>query len=393
MSTNPLLLNTASQLLRGRLGIPVDADVTTSSDSPLSQLSNRLGLSGNSDVEQLKPQLSAIDGVNDAANYLKKIGGYRQQDRMITDKRKNLDRAVKYSYQGAFVTKIVETTETTDTMTVVGDTTSPTSVRALINPNRLKQDYDDKIISIGYEHQFKPGDVFKWDNTGTYWLIYLQDLTELAYFRGDIRKCRYQISFKDEVGNTKNVYAAVRGPVETKLDSTQKENIIMDTPNSSLNILMPKNADTLKAFQRYNKFFLKTVEDGHALVWRVEATDSVSMPGILEINAIEYYVNTSEDDTTNSLVGGLIVEAIDPNTEESNEAIVGETFIKPKKEYTYTFSGALISDWTIEAKTNAISYEEIDEHTIKLKWNSSYSGQFNLKYGTFTKTIVVESLF
>ena len=376
MSTNPLLSNTAYQLLRGRLGILVDADV-----------------SENSDVEQLKPQSSTIDGVNNAANYLKKIGGYRQQDRMITDKRKNLDRAVKYSYQGAFVTKIVETTETTDTMTVVGDTTNTTSVRALINPNRLKQDYDDKIISIGYEHQFKPGDVFKWDNTGTYWLIYLQDLTELAYFRGDIRKCRYQISFKDETGATKTVYAAVRGPVETKVNSIQKEGITVDVPNSSLNILMPKTADTLKAFQRYNKFFLKTLESSEALVWRVEATDSVSMPGVLEINATEYYVNKDEDDVSNSVVSGLIVAPVDPNTTESNEAIVGETFIKPKKEYVYTFSGALISDWTIVAQTNVISSEEVDEHTIKIKWNSSYSGQFELKYGSYSKTIVVESLF
>jgi hypothetical protein len=46
-------------------------------------------------------------------------------------------------------------------------------VRALINPNKLKQDYDDKIISIGFEHDFKPGDIFEWCNTGTYWLIYL----------------------------------------------------------------------------------------------------------------------------------------------------------------------------------------------------------------------------
>ena len=38
---------------------------------------------------------------------------------------------------------------------------------ALINPNKLKQDYDDKIISIGYEYGFKPGDVFEWANTGT----------------------------------------------------------------------------------------------------------------------------------------------------------------------------------------------------------------------------------
>ena len=393
MATNPLLSNTAYQLLRGRLGIPVDADVTTSSDSPLSQLSNRLGLSENSDVESLTPQASTIDGVNDAADYLRKIGGYRQQDRMITDRRKSLDRAVKYSYQGAFVTKIVESAEGADVMVPVGDVISSTSVRALINPNRLKQDYDDKIISVGYEHQFKPGDIFKWDNTGTYWLIYLQDLTELAYFRGDIRKCRYQISFKDETGATKTIYAAVRGPVEKKVNSIQKEGISVDVPNSSLNILMPKTTDTLKAFQRYDKFFLKTLESSEALVWRVEATDSVSMPGVLEINAVEYYVNKDEDDVSNSVVSGLIVAPVDPNTTESNEAIVGETFIKPKKEYVYTFSGALISDWAIVAQTNVISSEEVDEHTIKIKWNSSYSGQFELKYGSYSKTIVVESLF
>jgi hypothetical protein len=44
-------------------------------------------------------------------------------------------------------------------------------VRALINPNKLKLDYDDKIISIGFEHGFKSGDVFEWCNTNTYWLI------------------------------------------------------------------------------------------------------------------------------------------------------------------------------------------------------------------------------
>lgn len=388
-STNPFLSNTAYQLLRGRLGIFTDADITLGSDGSLSQSA----LFGENDAEQASVQPSTIDGVNNAADYLRKIGGYRQQDRMITDKRKSLNRAVKYSYQGAFVTKIVESAEGADVMVPVGDAVSPTSVRALINPNKLKQDYDDKIISVGYEHGFRPGDVFKWNNTGTYWLVYLQDLTELAYFRGDIRKCRYEISFVDDLGNTKTIYAAVRGPVETKVSSIQKEGISIDVPNSSLNILMPKTNDTLKAFQRYNKFFLKTLEGNTPLVWRVEATDSVSMPGVLEINAVEYYVNKDEDDTQNSLVGGLIVKPLDPNTEESNEAIVGETFIKPKKEYTYTFSGAMISDWTIVAQTNVISFEEIDEHTIKLKWNSSYSGQFELKYGTYSKTIVVESLF
>jgi hypothetical protein len=73
--------------------------------------------------------------------------------------------------------------------------------RALVNPNKLTMDYDNKILSVGYEYDYKPGDIFKWLNTDTYWIVYLQDLTELAYFRGDIRKCRYTISWKGEDGN------------------------------------------------------------------------------------------------------------------------------------------------------------------------------------------------
>jgi hypothetical protein len=96
---------------------------------------------------------------------------------MIRDKRRSLDRAVWHSYQGA---QVVDTSAS-----------DQTPARALINPNKLKADYDDKIISIGYEYGFKPGTVFEWLGTKTYWLIYLQDLTELAYFRGDIRKCSY----------------------------------------------------------------------------------------------------------------------------------------------------------------------------------------------------------
>mgnify|MGYP003307803998 CR=1 FL=1 len=84
-------------------------------------------------------------------------GGDVQQDRMIKDKRETLDRVVLYSYQGA----------------KVRDINSDTIARALINPNKGKQDYDDKIISIGYEYGYQPGTVFEWVNTGTKWLIYL----------------------------------------------------------------------------------------------------------------------------------------------------------------------------------------------------------------------------
>nr|DAO08592.1 MAG TPA: hypothetical protein [Caudoviricetes sp.] len=69
--------------------------------------------------------------------------------------------------------------------------------RALINPDKVKQDYDDKIISIDHMAKYEPGDVFEWKRTGTYWIIYLEEITEDAYFRGEIRRCRYKIKFKD----------------------------------------------------------------------------------------------------------------------------------------------------------------------------------------------------
>ena len=47
---------------------------------------------------------------------------------------------------------------------------------------------------------------------------------------------------------------------------------------------------------------------------------------------------------------GLIVEPINPNEEEVEEAIVGETFIRPKKKYQYEFTGSLISDWVIDTQ-------------------------------------------
>ena len=314
-----------------------------------------------------------IQGVNNQFVRLNHQGGNLQQNRMIKDKRRSLDRALVYSYQGADVRKI--------------DSTSDDYIRALINPNKLKQDYDDKIISVGYEHHFECGDIFEWKGTETYWLIYLQDLTELAYFRGDIRKCSHQINWEDENGKH-STYAAIRGPVETKINYIQKHGISVDNPNYSLNILLPKNETTLAYFKRYSKFYLK---EDTSICWRVEATDAISMPGILEINAVEYYVNEFEDDQKEGIVGGLIEKVEDPNPTIGE--IKGETFIKPKKEYTYTCS-ASGANWSYDSKLPIImEVLEGEIPTVKIKWASSYSGQFDLYYGDFKKTIVVESLF
>ena len=329
------------------------------------------------DKQSFNLEENSVQGINDQHVRLQKAGGNLQQERMIKDKRRSLDHAVWYSYQAAEVLKI--------------NAENRTPVRALINPNKLKADYDDKIISVGHEYNFNVGTVFEWVGTNTYWLVYLQDLTELAYFRGDIRKCTYQIAWKDENENLYSTYAAVRGPVETKINFIQKHGISIDTPNHSLNILMPKTEAALKYFKRYSKFYLQ----GDDTCWRVEATDWISTPGILEVVAVEYFSNEIEDDVDNGIVKGLIEEIKDPNEEKDELVdIIGETFIKVKKEYSYFFDGPFAAEWKVDKKYPVqLTFDETDPRKITIKWLDSYSGQFDLYYGDYSKTIVVESLF
>ena len=326
-------------------------------------------------------------GVSMMAKRLAQMGGRTQQERMIRDKRRSLDKALLYSYQGAFVKKV---RDLDDAPPPEGEVINQPPVRALINPDKVKQDYDDKIISIGFEHNYKAGDVFEWVNTDSYWLIYLQDKTELAYFRGEIRRCRHTINYKDSDGNEHMTYAAVRGPVETKINYIQKNGISVDRPNFSLHILLPANQSNLDYFNRYKKFYL--LEDDKKICWRVEAIDWISTPGILEINAVEYYVNEFEDDLENGIAGGLIVKEENPNEEQIEELIQGETFIKPKGIYEYVYAGSENANWSVDSSKYPIEYKIID-NKIKIRWTAGYSGQFEIKYGDLTKTIVVESLF
>lgn len=324
---------------------------------------------------------NSLDGVKDMSQRLLKDGGIKQQDRMIRDKYRSFREALKYSYQGAYVRKVTPQLQN-------GEDVRP--VRALINPDKLKMDYDDKIISIDFAHGFQCGDVFEWVNTGSYWIVCLQDLTELAYFRGDIRKCKYQIEWLDD-GEKKSTYAAIRGPVETKINYIQKHQISVDEPNYSLNIYMPKNKDTLKQFKRYAKFYLQEDPNEEKICWRVEAVDAFSTDGILEVVAVEYYANETEDDVDAGLVGANIAKIESPNTGTVEQTIVGETFIKPKVSYKYRYRGRTVGEWSVSRPD--IVELIADGRDATIKWTNNYSGQFDLKCGDLTKTIVVESLF
>jgi hypothetical protein len=382
----------------------------TSKNSSLNLMGGRLGLYGKGvEIQYVQGDGIAdkveetIEGLTNQTMILKRFGGIKQQDRMIKDKRRSLDKALLYSYQAATIKKVIaEEDSDNEGFESIQEDKTKRIIRALINPNKLKPDYDDKIISVYNEEGFKPGDVFKWEGTDTYWLIYLQDLTELAYFRGDIRKCSYAIKFRLENEDiVHETLAAVRGPVETKVNFIQKSGISVDEPNHTLNILMPKTEANVKYFRRYRKFYLHRLDEPFDepemypwTCWRVEAWDDISTPGILEITAKEYYINEDEDNVAEGIAGGLKQLPMNLNKPNIEILMVGETFIKPKKEYTYTYKGLNNGRWTIDPKY-PVKYwaDKNDPAVVHLIWESSYSGQFELVYGNFTKTIVVESLF
>lgn len=313
-------------------------------------------------------------------------GGVAQEDRMIKDKYKTFLRTLKYSYQGCDVMMAQPYNQCLSEDELDTEMGVYQQYRALINPDKIKQDYDDKILSIDRIAGYNPGDVFQWINTGTHWIIYLEELTEDAYFRGEIRRCRYKIKFKDNDEKWISTWAAIRGPVETEIESVQKNQIRVNKPNLSLNILMPRNEKTLQAFNRYDEFLFE------GKCWRVQASDSISMRNVLEINAEEYYINRDTDDIESEMKNGLLIEPIDPSP---NSEIIGETFIKPKIEEIYT-APEHDGVWCLVDKTLPVKIEVISNIQAKVVWEKMTSGQFVLRWHKgnkeVLKTIVVESL-
>lgn len=304
---------------------------------------------------------------------------------MIKDKYNTFLKTLQYSYQGCDV-------ELAQSYLDLRPQENVPQYRALINPDKTKQDYDDKILSIDYNTNFNPGDVFRWINTDTHWIIYTRQLGEDAYFRGEIRRCRYKIKFKDENNEVCFAWAAIRGPIETQIESIQKNQVRLDLPNLGLNILMPRNEKTMRAFDRYSEFLFA------GKCWRVQAPDSISMENVLEINAEEYYIDRDTDDKIEELKNGLVIEPIDPTPET---VVTGNTFIKPKIAETYIAPEAG-GTWSAEGDQGqkvpvCIKLDE-DAKTAEVTWQKILSGNFYLIWTSASgvvdkKYIAVESLF
>lgn len=227
--------------------------------------------------------------------------------------------------------------------------------RCLINPDKLKENYDHKTISIDFDYSMKPGDTFYWDRTESHWIVFLEEHCEEAYFRASIRRCDYKID---------NDWVYLRGPVETALIWRQKHQIEFNELNYSILVYVTRTEENLKKFSRLNviKF------DGHN--WRVAATDKYSQPGLIEVYLEEYHDNPMEDKM-------IIPEITKPDAAAAH--IEGLQIVKPFAEkLSYSIIG--MSGGAFSVNSNKVKILSSDETRCILTVTSGKSGKFTVTY-------------
>ena len=217
--------------------------------------------------------------------------GGNQEQRFINDKLRGLKRALLYSYQAATATL-----------------SDGKEFRCLINPDKNKPAYDNKILSIPYKDiclnasrvgktsegeidiNIKPGDVFIWKETNTHWLVYLEYIEEDAYFRSEIRRCDQEVKIED---NSYWVY--IRGPVETSIEWNQKAGIEWNTLNYSLVMYITADKTTNNYFERFKTIKILDPRYNKEKTWQVVGVDPYYGDGIIQVFLDEYFENSIAD--------------------------------------------------------------------------------------------------
>lgn len=266
-------------------------------------------------------------------------GGKNQQQRMINDKAKSLKRALLYSYQAE--TAILP---------------NGNQFRCLINPDKNKPQYDNKIISIPFKDiclnqpmigkksegeiqtGIKCGDVFTWKQTDSHWLVYLQFLEENAYFRSQIRRCDQTVKIND-----KQYWVYIRGPVETSIEWTQKARVEWNTMNYSLVMYITADDNTCEYFQRFKTLKLYSPKFKTEKTWMVVGVDPYYGDGIIQIFLDQWYQNSIADAIAKEREG-------DSSEEEQDQTaayINGPIEVKRYSKVYYEIKNAENGNWFI----------------------------------------------
>ena len=293
--------------------------------------------------------------------------------------------------------------------------------RCLINHDKLKVDYQDKIISIPFsqppvgsresiETDFHNGTVFKWVHGNkeewtpdTYWIVYMQYSEQTAYFRAEIRKADEQIEIItiDDEGNENTVkYRGwMTGPNETTALWNVKKGVVWNDMNYTKLLYITKDEDTLAFFQRFDRIII------NGKPWQVQAyNESYSTnkngdteSGIIRVALKETYTNTPQfvRETLQKL-DQKDAAALDYDTLHTQARIDGPTTAAPYDILTYSVKNVEEeAEWQISNPSIAkiISKSE-DGKTIKVSILSDISVKegFNISYGNLMINVPIVSL-
>jgi hypothetical protein len=302
------------------------------------------------------------------------MGGKKADDRMANDKLRTLKKALLYSYQAE--TAILE---------------DGREFRCLINPDKLKNDYDNKIISMPFYDiclnkefteeptsiaeepiDMKLGDVFLWKETESYWLVYLSYKEESAYFRAEIRQCSSVVTIGD-----KEYHAYIRGPVETKIKWNVK-----DVAWNSLNytkVAYVKEDDYTSTLARFDIVLV----DGQPFEVQAVNKDTAS-DGIMIIYLAEDYKNTMEDK----------LNQIEDEVVEIQSDLQGPTDVYPFDTHTYTVD-AIGGTWSVSDEQKARIRKQTETKAI-VEFITGRSGQVDIIYTVhgydYTLPVTIHSL-
>ena len=292
-----------------------------------------------------------------------KYEGYDMSDnRNVTNKYKSFKAALKNSYQAEWIT-------------LNKGEPSEARWRCLINPSRLTEEFDKKVLSIDFDSGVDEGTVFWWDRTQRYWIINLQQHTEEAYFRGIISRCDYEIELDD---GTK-YWVSLTGPNETSTVWNEKHGIAWNDLNYKIKGIIKKDSKTVNYFSRHNVIKLKltypdadnpeeTIEEWHR--WKVVATDKYSSDNVMEVYLDEWYDNEMEDNMREP--EEIIPDIMQPHIQGPALVHVFDT------DLSYSIVG--LSNGEFVVNSNKVKITKMDKSSCTIDILTTKAMNFELSY-------------
>lgn len=295
----------------------------------------------------------SIDTLASRINFL----GGNQNDRIKMQKLRSLQWALRNDYQA----RKIKTPNHMEKLALINN-----------NPAGIKSDYDKKYVSVEFDAGLEPGDVFQCLDDLTYWMIYLPVLTETAYLRAEIVRCRYTLTIDDTL-----YHIYFQGPTETDLRWFQKKGKNVNELNLSGTIYIKLTPQTREFFERFTHIKV----DGH--IWEVQVTDSISVPGVLELEVQEYYDNPIAE----------LPEIINENA-ETTSTIIGETVVKQDTTVGYTINQSDVkrnAEWKVTGNDRVRLKEVLEDGRIcKVRIYQGAIGTYTVSYGDMSLEVEID---